>query len=490
MNSIALFAEKGIENIYKAINKFLEDPTDFAGFTTGLREETSKFEQGVIRDTLELMDEKLRESPERKEKYEIVKRDRRTVVTSLGEVTFKRTYFKDRESKEKTYLVDEITRLDHRERLTEDAKVRMLTEVTEGSYRKSGEATCLNGDRISRQTVKNEIHQLEFPEMEKPEEKRQATTLYIDADEDHVSLQYLEKKGDVQRTEGKYKNNGMLNKIVYVYEGIEREGPKSKRRKLIRPYYICGSYSGEENRKLWEEVAEYIESHYDEKSLKKVFLNADGGSWIEAGKDTIRKVVPVLDEFHLSKYLVSMTHFLGESAEDARRELKDAIRSDDIEAFIKECGKILSYTDDPAVMKRIEKGRVYIQTNWNAAVLRLTARDIVYGCSAEGHVSHVLSARMSSRPMGWSRTGADKMAKLLAYRKNGRDILELVRYQDRDLEFPKAAGAEEMIRTSAEEILRSERHCYRKGGKYYDSIQATLSYQNRKQAAISMGIWI
>ena len=92
--------------------------------------------------------------------------------------------------------------------------------------------------------------------------------------------------------------------------------------------------------------------------------------------------------------------------------------------------------------------------------------------------------------MGWSRTGADKMAKLLAYRKNGRDILELVRYQDRDLEFPKAAGAEEMIRTSAEEILRSERHSYRKGGKYYDSIQATLSYQNRKQAAISMGIWI
>ena len=106
MNSIALFAEKGIENIYKVINKFLEDPTDFAGFTTGLREETSKFEQGVIRDTLELMDEKLRESPERKEKYEIVKRDRRTVVTSLGEVTFKRTYFKDRESKEKTYLSD------------------------------------------------------------------------------------------------------------------------------------------------------------------------------------------------------------------------------------------------------------------------------------------------------------------------------------------------------------------------------------------------
>ena len=82
------------------------------------------------------------------------------------------------------------------------------------------------------------------------------------------------------------------------------------------------------------------------------------------------------------------------------------------------------------------------------------------------------------------------MARLLAYRKNGRDMLELVRYQDRELQFPKAAGAEEMVCPTVSEILRSEQHCYRKGGKYYDRIQASLSYQNRKQAGIKMGIWI
>ncbi len=490
MNSIQLFAEKGIEKLYEIVERFMKDPADFARLTSELREETNRLELGIIKDTLELMDQKLRESPERKEKYDIVKKDPRELITSLGAVSYKRTYFRDRSSGERIYLVDEIIQLEKRERLTEDAKVRMFREVVEGSYRKSGETTCLNEDHVSRQTVKNELHRLEFPREKKPEEKRRVPCLYIDADEDHVALQYLKKKGDVKRTDGKYKNNGMLNKLVYVYEGIEREGPKSKRRRLIRPYYFCGSYAGEDNRRLWEEVAEYIRTHYDEKSLKKVFLNADGGSWIEAGKGTIEKVVPVLDEFHLSKYLVTMTHFLGDSAEDARRELRETIISTDVSQFIAECGKICSYTDDPAVAQRIEKGRAYIQSNWEAAVRRLTARRIICGCSAEGHVSHVLSSRMSSRPMGWSRIGADKMAHLLAYWKNGRSILELVRYQEKNLEFPKAAGAEEMIYPSVTEILRSEKRGYRKDGKYFDRIQATLALQGRKQAGIRMGIWI
>jgi len=38
------------------------------------------------------------------------------------------------------------------------------------------------------------------------------------------------------------------------------------------------------------------------------------------------------------------------------------------------------------------------------------------GCSAEGHVSHVLSERMSSRPLGWSRQGAEQMARLRAFK--------------------------------------------------------------------------
>ncbi len=55
---------------------------------------------------------------------------------------------------------------------------------------------------------------------------------------------------------------------------------------------------------------------------------------------------------------------------------------------------------------------------------------IVDGCSAESHVSHILSDRLSSRPMDWSKRGADRMSKLRCYEKNyGRDkIIALVKY--------------------------------------------------------------
>lgn len=59
---------------------------------------------------------------------------------------------------------------------------------------------------------------------------------------------------------------------------------------------------------------------------------------------------------------------------------------------------------------------------------------VVQGCSAEGHVSHILSDRLSSRPKGWSKTGADRMSKLRCYEKNygGEKIIELVKIQSRE----------------------------------------------------------
>lgn len=50
-----------------------------------------------------------------------------------------------------------------------------------------------------------------------------------------------------------------------------------------------------------------------------------------------------------------------------------------------------------------------------------------YRCSAEGHISHILSSRLSSRPMGWSIIGADEMARMRVYKANGGSIKEYYR---------------------------------------------------------------
>lgn len=40
------------------------------------------------------------------------------------------------------------------------------------------------------------------------------------ADEDHISLQFREKKGDLVKSENHRKNNNAIAKLVYIYEGI------------------------------------------------------------------------------------------------------------------------------------------------------------------------------------------------------------------------------------------------------------------------------
>ena len=57
--------------------------------------------------------------------------------------------------------------------------------------------------------------------------------LYIDADEDHIALQFQKEKGDLSVNDSGYKNNTVLGKLLYVYEGIEREAPESKRNRLV-----------------------------------------------------------------------------------------------------------------------------------------------------------------------------------------------------------------------------------------------------------------
>ena len=97
-------------------------------------------------------------------------------------------------------------------------------------------------------------------------------------------------------------------------------------------------------------------------------------------------------------------------------------------------------------------------------------------------MSHVYSDRMSSRPLGWSRLGADKMARLRIYWKNGGKMLDLIRFQTKEL--PKVAGAEEVI-YSSNEMLQMEKKNRDRLGVLADAPIYSIPYpQIRKIAAI------
>ena len=183
---------------------------------------------------------------------------------------------------------------------------------------------------------------------------------------------------------------------------------------------------------------------------------------------------------------MKLTSHMLDSREDVSNELRNIIRRKSKAKFNEMVDRLETYLKDETGLNRMEEAREYITSNWMAAKLRLRHKDGVKGCSAEGHVSHVLASRMSSRPMGWSIKGASKMAQMRAYYLNGGDMLELVRYQKREL--PKAAGAEYDILTSLD-VIRSERNRHGQLGKYMETITHKVTLDTKKKAYFASHIW-
>jgi hypothetical protein len=220
------------------------------------------------------------------------------------------------------------------------------------------------------------------------------------ADEDHVALQ----------------DGGHIEpKLVYVHEGKKKVG--KDRWKLINVRYFSGVYNNSDE--LWIEVADYIDQAYDMDSIEKIYLSGDGAPWIKNGVSWIKGSIYVLDRYHLSKYVTQATAHMGYTTPIMWNYINNGDRKS-----VKELFKIIISTTETETKKRsVREARKYILGNWQGIRNQYEADYI--GCSAEGHVSHILSSRLSSRPLGWCKTGVDQMARLRVFVANGGEIYDL-----------------------------------------------------------------
>ena len=471
--SIQHFLEKGIKKLEQYEKKFLNNPTDIASFVFGITDELHKLGLEIIKENFEFIDSEIQKDSKRKENWSVERHDMKCLTTSLGDVHFSKTYYKNKTTGEYEYLLDRMLEIDSHERMTEDAEAKMLEEVVQSSYKKAGEETSLQSS-VSKQTVKNKIHNLEFPKYNVERDKKVVEYLYIDADEDHVSLQYINEKGDIKKP----RTNTIMPKLIYVYEGITNENGRNE---LINKRHFGGVYEGgKEIEQLWKEVWDYIEASYDINAIKKVYINGDGAAWIKSGQKLIPKGKFVLDRFHMHKYIIGATSHLKDSVEDARSELYRAVYKKQKKDAEKVFEKILGVTEGEGKQKTVEAAKTYILENWAGIMQWVKDKNKEIECSAEGHVSHILADRMSSRPLGWSKTGADKMSRLRIYERNGGSMLELVRFQKKEL--PLAAGCEEVI-YSCEQMLAAERKNRKRLGTLADISIYSIPYPKIKKIA-------
>ena len=381
-----------------------------SSFTDDLVAEFANFGSNLTQFMIEYAEEIIFSLDERKEKFESLEKDERNIVSIFGEIQYKRRYYEDKENHNKVYLLDKLIGIEPKQRLLENVREKLIENAINSSYEYSGEHAAY-GVKISRQEVKNEIENLDLEISFYPEnnQKKQVKKVYVIADEDHVHLQ----KGGIEEP-----------RMVIVYDNYIQKG---KRIELRNKRHFGGLYKGKID-DLWNEVAMYIENTYDMDYLEHVFVLGDGAKWIKIGATWINKGVNILDRFHMCKAINAIT---GRDNNIDKIKLYRLIKRLDFDGFRDKCYEILSEEKEYSVRVRKEKLMKYILNNKKGIISYYKYQDLLHGCSAEGHVSHIYSDRMSSRPMGWKTENVDNMSKLRLLKEDNISVKTILSKQNK-----------------------------------------------------------
>ncbi len=407
-NIIQLFAEEGIKKLQQKVLSLVKEGQGLSSMVSEIKKETDALGRALCIEVIEALDMALIKDSSRKKKWYVERRnEEKSIITRLGEITYRRTYFSSKKGKVYRHLVDEILDIGVHERIDQEVYAELAEVASDLSYRKTGKN--VNEVSISGQTVMRSVRSIEKLKVEKFQHpKKIVETLYVEADEDHIALQ-----------SGKC----AMPRLIYVHEGITYE---RGRRALKSPYYLS-SLKGKP-KELWQETFEYIEDNYEVDKIKTIYLSGDGALWIKTGLEYLPKAKFVLDKYHMSKYVTKATAHMQEYAIRVWDSLKEA----DLDELGLVMNEIYFATESDSKKREIKECYEYFKNNWEGIEIQEREYQKIVGCSAEGHNSHILAARMSSRPMGWSIDGAEKMARLRAFKANQGKVIEFIRAQKKE----------------------------------------------------------
>jgi hypothetical protein len=216
--------------------------------------------------------------------------------------------------------------------------------------------------------------------------------LHIDADEDHVTMVGGRKS---------------IVPLISVYEGIEKRG----KRGICRNVFHISEY-GKSPDDLWEQALTEVESRYDLDGTR-IYLHGDGVDWIKQGLEWFPGAIFVLDKHHKNKAILSMTAGLSPAGRVLfDTAVRNALKFEDRQRFDQLTMGLCE--SQPGRTDKILQNAGYLKTHIAGISICTKDPSANNGGCTEPHVSHVLSARLSSRPMAWSKRTLKQFAPMLA----------------------------------------------------------------------------
>ena len=398
MDSIQQIAVRMVEEICSTVQK--RGLNEIGETISALQPVVSKTVLEIVTVCLSEMDTALVKGAKGQRKQDgitVKERDvERTILTELGELKYKRTYFRLPEGKY-VYLLDHMVGIEGYERISKELVAELLEASAEQSYAK---AIQKKKQPVSRQTVHDRLVAMEEVAAEVQRMDRTPETLDLFADEDHV---HLRPKGSA------------VVPLLTITEGMDTKDPK--RHKTIHPFHL-GAY-GVQPAALYENMLAVLTERYDLDRVQQINVHSDGGSWIRGLQKLLPNSRMVMDGYHLGKRIRSFLRLEG--AQPYAGVLRRSMRQmDGYASFAGYCESVFAKQTTESGKQRVREFVGYCAEHWASIVTRLQKETC--GSCTEPLVGHVLSERLSRNPIAWSPDGLRKMTMLVLYRKNGGHV--------------------------------------------------------------------
>ena len=408
-------------NIITLINTFLNNINEFLSISNptfyelenNIEQSSINFNLNFIKILLESLDLDYKNSKERKDKYYVQETFSRTLITSLGLLTFNKTYYRSKKkninNKYDYYCyLDDYLNIVKWSKITERAEVKLINNALDNGYSWSSINTIPNY-QISRQTISKKIKSINYNYIEESKHKLTPKVLYIEADEIHANLQ---KKKDETKTKNK------IVPVILTHEGHAEDFVKKKQ--LKNTHYIASSILKAD--KLWEVTYKYLDNTYDLDKVQTIFLSSDGGSWIKGYDIAFPNIIFVLDKFHYRKAL----NYIFKREPIITSIADSYLRNNMINEF-KQLVK-LQCNLFPEQKKVIIKKRNYLLNNIQGII---NQHHPLYKCpcSMEGHISNKYARFITSRPHSYSEDGLENIVQLLTMKANNIKLNEEIYHQ-------------------------------------------------------------
>ena len=192
MNIISLF-----NSFVNHLSKILENNLFLHELEHNISDSTYSLNLDILKQILEYLDLEYKNSKQRKDLYYVQQTRPRTLITSLGLITFNKTYYKSKNKINGKYqyysYLEDYLGIDKWAKLSLSCETNLINNAIDNGCSWASKNTIPNYI-ISRQTISNKIKNINYNYIDTPQKRKTPKILYIEADEIHANLQSRKEK--------------------------------------------------------------------------------------------------------------------------------------------------------------------------------------------------------------------------------------------------------------------------------------------------------